>query len=436
MRITVVGAGYVGLVTAACLADLGHDVWCIDVDPGKIASLQTGTLPIFEPGLGEIVEQNTIAGRLHFSTSHAEAVPDSEVVFVAVGTPAGDDGSVDLTQVRSAIEQIAPHLAGGAIVVMKSTVPVGTTRETAVWLEELRPGLAVTVGANPEFLRQGSAVEDFLEPDRLVIGAAAPEADEALREVYAPLIEAGIPTIFTDLETAELIKYASNSLLAIKLSFINEIADLCEASGASVDAVALGIGLDHRIGPAYLRAGPGFGGSCLPKDIQGLLHTTSRYGTRSHIVAAAVEVNDGRSARMVDKIADALERPIAGSRIALLGVTFKAGTDDVRYSPALDVIAGLVEAGATVRLFDPQGMERAKTVLPPGVEYASDSYDALADADCLVIATEWDEFGALDLERVRDKLRHPLLVDLRNLYQPDQVAASGIRYLSIGRPAA
>lgn len=436
MRITVVGAGHVGLVVSACLADLGHEVTCLDVDEDKIARLRVGRLPMYEPGVQDLVVEAMAAGRLRFVSSYPEATADADLMFVAVGTPSNGNGEVELAQLGSVIESAAPHLKDGVAIVIKSTVPVGTTREVGRRIADLRPDIDVALAANPEFLRQGSAVADFLRPDRIVIGTASDAAEEVLLDLYRPLTDRGVPALFTDLETAELIKYASNAFLAIKLSFLNEVADLCEVSGASVDLVAEGMGLDHRIGPAYLTAGPGFGGSCLPKDVQGLLHTSGLYGTRSTIVAAALEVNESRRRQMVDKLRDALPKPLAESRIAVLGLTYKADTDDLRSSPAIDIVRELAGMGAEICAYDPRGMELARKALPATVEFASDAFDAMRGADCALIATEWDEFARLDLGAVREALVSPVIVDLRNLYTPGDVAAAGLRYVSVGRPTA
>ena len=430
MRITVCGAGYAGLVTAACFAEIGHDVTCVDIDRNRIAVLQSGSSPIFEPGLVELIARNS--SRLRFVSDYGEVPVGAAASFIVVGTPRFGDGRVDLAQVMEAAEQLAPRLSEGSAVVVKSTVPVGTTRLVADRVEAARPDITVHVGCNPEFLREGVAVDDFLAPDRVVIGTASREAEAILRDLYAPQIEQGITFFFTTIESAELIKYASNAFLATKLSFINEIADLCEASGANVDDVARGIGLDSRIGKAYLRAGPGFGGACLPKDTQALWHTSRDFGTGSRIVGAALDVNADRIHRMVDKVADALGGSVRGRRVAVLGITFKADTDDIRESPAVEIVRQLVAAGATVRLFDPHGLERAKAVLPPSVEFAADEYDAIGGADCLVIATEWNQFRGLDLGEVAERLGGDVVVDLRNLYEPDVVRASGLRYVSIG----
>jgi UDPglucose 6-dehydrogenase len=434
VRLSVAGAGYAGLVTAACLADFGHDVTCVDIDKARIEALQAGSAPFFEPGLDEIIRRTVEAGRLRFAVDHS-SLTDVELAFIVVGTPRHDDGNVDLSQVFAAAEQLAPTLADGGTVAVKSTVPVGTTAQVAVLLNELNPAQSRAVVANPEFLRQGDAVQDFLKPERVVVGSNSPDGEHAMRRVYRPLVDDAVPFVFTTVESAELIKYASNAFLSTKLSFINEIADLCEASGAVVEDVAEGIGLDSRIGPHFLRAGPGFGGACLPKDTQALLHTSRQFGTGSRIVGAALDVNSERIRRMVGKIEAALEGPLAGRRVAVLGITFKADTDDIRESPAVEIVRELIDGGAAVRLFDPQGMERAKSVVPPEVEFATDAYDAMAGADCLVIATEWREFAALDLAKVAQGLASPVVVDLRNLYDPADVEAAGLRYTSVGRPA-
>lgn len=433
MNIAVVGAGYVGLVTAGCLADLGHTVSCVDVDPHRISVLEAGTVPIFEPGLQGVVDRARAAGRLAFTMDLAAAIDGCEACFIAVGTPAGSDGSVDLTQVRAVVSEIAAHAAAPITLVVKSTVPVGTTALVREWLAEEPASVAIEVAANPEFLRQGSAVEDFMNPDRIVIGTDTPVAEEALRHVYQPLLNSGVPVVFTNTASAELVKYASNAFLAIKLSFINEMADLCEASGASIGDVARAIGLDPRIGPSYLHPGPGFGGSCLPKDIQGLLHSSERHGARSQIVAAALGVNVARRQKMVERIAKAAGG-LEGKRVALLGLTYKGGTDDLRESPAIDIALGMVRAGAKVRAYDPEGMGAAKGVLPPTVEFAGDAYDAMLGADVLVIATEWKEFALLDLDEVKARMATPVIMDLRNLYEPSDLAEAGIVYESIGRP--
>jgi len=434
MRIGVLGAGYVGLVTGACLAEFGHRVGCLDVDEAKVAALGRGEVPIYEPGLDELVGRGVESGRLSFETDYGLVVPEADVVFVAVGTPSDAEGRADLSQVMGAVEAAAPLLKPGVVVVMKSTVPVGTTAAVRARIAGLRPGLDVGVSMNPEFLRQGAAVEDFLRPDRVVIGTDTVAAEMVLRAVYQPLLTAGTPVVFTNVESAELIKYASNAFLAIKLSFINEVADLCEVVGGRIDEVARGVGLDPRINSYYLSPGPGFGGSCLPKDTQALLHTTVSFGTPSRVVSAAVEANRDRRRRIAERIAAEVGGDLEGRRIAVLGLTFKANTDDLRESPAVEVIRELVRLGAKVRAYDPHGMERARSRLPE-VDMAADPYDAADGADAVAILTEWAEFATLDLTRLRRLLNEPIVVDLRNLWDPNIMAAHGFRYVSVGRPS-
>ncbi|GMQ94865.1 MAG: UDP-glucose 6-dehydrogenase [Acidimicrobiia bacterium] len=435
MNITIIGTGYVGLVTGACLSDLGHAVKCLDVDEQKIRRLQEGKVPIFEPGLEELINRNAAASRLMFTTSYEDAIPNSDAVFIAVGTPSSNTGEADLSYVDSAVETMAPLLADGTSVIMKSTVPVGTTRNMRDTLAKLRPGSGISVGSNPEFLKQGTAVQDFMHPDRIVIGAEDDRAEKALREIYQPLLHLDTGAVFTDLATAELIKYASNAFLAVKLSFINEIADLCEQTDASITDIAIGMGMDARISDSFLNAGPGYGGSCFPKDTQALLHTSNVHGASSRIVASAVDVNRNRRAQMVDRVVGVLDGDVSGKRIGALGLTFKANTDDLRESPAIDIVRGLVGRGATVSVYDPQGMENARPMLP-GVEFATDAYDAIAHADAIVILTEWPEFGSLDLARIKDIAASPTIIDFRNLYEVQYVAAAGLSYHSVGRPSA
>jgi len=435
LRVTVIGAGYVGLVTAACTAEWGHDVVCIDIDHARVEALRIGQTPIFEPGLDELVVHGLDSGRLHFASDY-DAVAGSDVVFIAVGTPSEKDGQVDLSAVRAVAASLAPNLDEHTVVVVKSTVPVGTTQEIGEWLQAARPDLSIHVASNPEFLRQGAAVHDFMAPDRVVIGASDPTAEARLVDLYQSLQEAGTPVIATQIESAELAKYASNAFLAIKLSFVNEIADLSEASGANVADVTRIMGLDGRIGSSYLAAGPGFGGSCLPKDVQGLLHTSERFGAGSTIAAAALGVNDSRKHRMADKVEEAVGGPLASTTIAILGLTFKAGTDDLRHSPAIELTDSLVARGAAVRAHDPKGMPAAKSVLPPEVELCPDPMTALTGADAMVIATEWPEYAALDLTEVAALLARPVVVDLRNLLDPVAVTGAGLSYASIGRAPA
>ena len=435
LNIAVIGTGYVGLTAAAAFAHLGHDVTGVDIDDQRIAALNEGVVPIFEPGLAELIEEGTAAGLLRFSTDHTSATSDAAVVFVTVGSPTGASGRADLSYVDAALEQIAPALRPGTAVVIKSTVPVGTTARSRDALDRLRPGLDLDVVANPEFLRQGRAVHDFLHPDRLVVGADSERALATMRRIYEPLLasETAMDALFTDTATAELIKYGSNAFLAIKLSFINEMADLSEETGADIDDVAFGIGLDPRIGSAFLQAGPGFGGSCLPKDTEALLYTGRTHGVSSRVVAAAIDVNEERKRQMIVRIAAALDGPLADATIAVLGITFKAGTDDLRESPAVDIVRRLIGHGSTVNVTDPEGIDAARKILP-AAEYFDDPYDAIAGADAVVIATEWPEFAKLDLARIGELAAQPVVVDLRNLLDPTEAMAAGLRYSSIGRP--
>ncbi len=435
MQITVVGAGHAGLVTAAGLARFGHNVTVLDIDVARVEALRQGKVPFFEPDLDRLVAEGIASGLLQFldNDSAGAAYQGAEVVFFVVDTPRRGDGSVVLEQIDAAVGTAAPHLGDGVVVVLKSTVPVGTTREVSRRLAALRPGLKFMVASNPEFLSQGSAVADFLAPGRIIIGADDPAAADALRGAHQPLVDRGVPVLVTAIESAELIKYGSNALLATKLSFINELADLCEVSGAVIEEVAAGLGMDRRIGPAFLRPGPGFGGACLPKDTHALLHTSHAYGTDSRIVAAALRVNEERVHRMVDKILDVPPGTRVGRRVALLGITFKADTDDIRESPAVEIAVALVAAGAVVTVYDPQGMDAARLVLPESVQYADNPYRALEGAEVAVITTEWPEFRSIDLPRAKQAMAAPVLVDLRNLLSPGVAAAAGFEYHPIGR---
>ncbi|HLY53925.1 MAG TPA: UDP-glucose/GDP-mannose dehydrogenase family protein [Stellaceae bacterium] len=442
MRIAVIGTGYVGLVSGACFSEFGVEVVCVDKDADKIARLERGEMPIYEPGLDQLVANNVRAGRLSFSTSLKPAVEGADAVFIAVGTPSRrGDGHADLSYVFAAAEEIAHAIAGYTVIVTKSTVPVGTGRKVAEIVAKARPDLEIgrdfDVVSNPEFLREGSAIGDFMRPDRVVIGTM-PEAERArsaMKELYRPLFLLETPVVITGLETSELIKYAANSFLAAKITFINEIADLCEVVGADVQEVAKGIGLDGRIGKKFLHAGPGYGGSCFPKDCLALVKTARDSGTPVSIIETVVQVNDSRKRAMAERIEAALGGSVAGKRIAVLGLTFKPNTDDMRDAPSLDIVPALVEKGATVRAFDPEGMGEAKKLLT-GIEYAEDAYSALAGADALAILTEWNEFRALDWSHVARQMAGRVVVDLRNIYQPEQVAAAGFSYHSIGRAAA
>ncbi len=434
MRIAVVGTGYVGLVSGACFSEFGVDVTCIDQDAAKIARLRDGEMPIFEPGLQALVAKNAAAGRLVFTTELAPAVAGADAVFIAVGTPSRrGDGHADLSYVFAAAEEIGRALTDYAVVVTKSTVPVGTGRQVAAILQRTRPAGGFDVVSNPEFLREGSAIGDFMRPDRVVIGSDSERARAVMRLLYRPLYLLETPMLFTGIETAELIKYAANAFLAAKITFINEIADLCERVGADVQDVANGIGLDGRIGRKFLHAGPGFGGSCFPKDCRALVRTAHEAEAELAIVEAVLRVNEARKLAMADKIVAACGGSVAGKTVAVLGLTFKPNTDDMRDSPSLAIIPALVAAGAEIRAYDPEGMGEAKKLLP-GIAYCADAYAAMVGADALVILTEWNAFRALDLDRVTKLLARPLVIDLRNIYQPEEMAAAGLSYVSIGRP--
>jgi UDPglucose 6-dehydrogenase len=434
MRIAMIGTGYVGLVSGACFAEFGLDVVCVDKDQAKIDLLLEGRIPIYEPGLDELVMRHKTGGRLSFTTDLATAVDGVDAVFIAVGTPTRrGDGHADLTYVFAAAEEIADALTGPTVVVTKSTVPVGTGRKLQHIFAERRPDLAVEVASNPEFLREGSAIEDFMHPDRVVCGAEGEKARDVLSRAYRPLNLIETPILFTSLETAELIKYATNSFLATKITFINEMADLCERVGADVQQVAKGMGLDGRIGRKFLHAGPGFGGSCFPKDTLALIRTGELHDSPLRIVETVVGVNDGRKRRMVKKITEAMGGSVAGRTIAVLGVTFKPNTDDMRESPSLVILPALKAEGATIRAFDPEGMGEARRLLPE-VVWCEDAYHAVEGADALVILTEWNLFRGLDLDRARELMREPRIVDLRNIFDPAQVARAGFAYTGIGRP--
>jgi UDPglucose 6-dehydrogenase len=435
MNICVVGTGYVGLVTGACLADFGMQVVGVDKDRAKIDRLKRGEIPIYEPGLDTLVRKNMDEGRLTFSTDLGPAIEEAQAVFIAVGTPPREDGSADLTFIRQVAESIGQHLNGYKIIVTKSTVPIGTGQMIEQTVRE-RAGAKhrFAVVSNPEFLREGSAIDDFMHPDRVVIGTRDPKAAELMMDVYSPLAAADVPFIITDVESAELIKYASNGFLATKISFINEVARICEASGANVEVVAKGMGLDSRIGPKFLNAGPGFGGSCFPKDTRAMAQIARDANLRFRIIDAVIEVNEEVQASMLDKVETALEG-VAGKTVAVLGLSFKPNTDDVRESPALVIVRGLLEGGATVRAYDPEAMDAfAEMMKHPGLAFCKDAYDAAAGADALVVVTEWNQFRKLETDRMHQLLKAPLVVDLRNLYEPEKMAAAGFRYVSIGRP--
>ncbi|CAH1672244.1 UDP-glucose 6-dehydrogenase [Hyphomicrobiales bacterium] len=434
MKIVMVGSGYVGLVSGACFADFGHQVICVDKQESKIAALKRGEIPIFEPGLAELVRNNAAAGRLSFTTDLAAPVAAADAVFIAVGTPSRrGDGFADLSYVYAATREIAAALSHYTVIVTKSTVPVGTGDEVERILRELRPDADFAVVSNPEFLREGAAIEDFKRPDRIVIGAEDERAQAVMADVYRPLYLNSAPILNTSRRTAELTKYAANAFLATKITFINEMADLCEQVGANVQDVARGMGLDNRIGGKFLHAGPGYGGSCFPKDTLALIKTAQDYGTPARIVETVAAVNEQRKRAMGRKVIAACGGAVRDKTIAVLGLTFKPNTDDMRDAPSLSIVQALQDAGATIRAFDPEGMEQARAMLPAGVTYCTDTYDCVTGADAAVIVTEWNIFRALDLDRVRGLMREPLLVDLRNVYRGEQVRGKGFRYVDIGR---
>lgn len=433
MRITMIGSGYVGLVSGACFADFGHEVICVDKDEGKIAALKAGRMPIYEPGLDTLVASNVAAGRLTFTTDLASSVAGADAIFIAVGTPSRrGDGHADLSYVFAATEEIAAAVTGPTVVVTKSTVPVGTGDKVEAILREKRPEVDVQVVSNPEFLREGAAIGDFKRPDRIVIGTDDEGAQRVMRGVYRPLYLNESPILFVSRRTSELIKYAANAFLATKITFINEIADLCEAVGADVQDVSRGIGLDNRIGKKFLHAGPGYGGSCFPKDTLALLKTAEDFESPIHIVEAVVKVNDSRKRKMGRKVLAALGDVPKGKTVALLGLTFKPNTDDMRDAPSIAIAQALLDEGVTVRAYDPEGVEPARLMMPD-LTYCSDAYDAAEGADAVVIVTEWDAFRALDLTRLKTLMVAPVLVDLRNVYRREEVEAAGFAYTAVGR---
>jgi UDPglucose 6-dehydrogenase len=435
MRIAMIGTGYVGLVSGACFAELGHDVTCVDIDPAKIETLESGEIPIYEPNLQEMVARNVAAKRLSFTTEVSEGVPGADAVFIAVGTPPRpDDGHADLRFVHAAAEAVAAAMTGFTVVVDKSTVPVGTAREVSEIIGRTREAEEYAVVSNPEFLREGAAIADFLEPDRIVVGVPDVHAAEVMRAIYKPLTDRGVPLLVTDPASAELIKYAANGFLAVKIGFINEVADICERTGANVGEVAKGIGMDTRIGPKFLMPGPGYGGSCFPKDTLELVATARKNGVPSRIVEAVVASNNARKKGMAGRVAALLGEEITGKRIAVLGLTFKAGTDDMRESPSIDIVEALQADGARVAVHDPKGMEVAKTLLD-GVEWAGSAYDAMAGAAAAVIVTEWVDYATMDLERAKEALDRPIILDLRNLFDPADMVSRGFVYSSVGRSA-
>jgi len=434
MRVAMIGSGYVGLVSGACFADFGHTVTCVDKDASKIEALTQGRIPIYEPGLDVLVNGNRFAGRLTFTTGLAAAVAEADAVFIAVGTPTRrGDGHADLSYVYSAAEEIAAAITGYTVVVTKSTVPVGTADEVEAIIRRAAPDADFSVASNPEFLREGAAIDDFKRPDRVVVGAEDERARDVMRQLYRPLNLNETPILFTNRRTAELTKYAANAFLAMKITFINEMADICEKTGANVQDVARGIGLDRRIGSKFLHAGPGYGGSCFPKDTLALVRTAQQYQSPTRIIEAVVEVNSERKRHMVDKIERACNGSVKGKTVAILGLTFKPETDDMRDAPSLDIVPALIERGATVRAHDPQGMKEAKHLLPESVVYCDTPYEAAGNADAVVIITEWNEYRALDLDRLAKSLRGAVMVDLRNIYDISEVERAGFSYTGIGR---
>lgn len=432
MHIAVIGTGYVGLVSGACFAEFGVDVTCVDVDADKIEKLKNGVIPIYEPGLDQLVEKNVKAGRLHFTTDLGTAVSGAEVVFLAVGTPPKEDGSPDMSYYQQAALDVAKAMNGYKVLVTKSTVPVGTGK----WLRDfvtanLETATEFGVASNPEFLREGAAIEDFMRPDRVVIGSNEQRAIEVMKELYRPLYLIETPIVITSLEAAELIKYAANAFLATKITFINEIANLCDAIGCDVHDVARGMGMDNRIGRKFLHPGPGYGGSCFPKDTRALTTVADQFGVETRIVDAVILANDLQRQAMIPKI-EKLVGDLNGKQIGVLGLSFKPETDDMRESPAIEIVHGMIERGASVRAFDPVAMEESRHFIN-GIEYAADEYDAIKDADAMVIVTEWNQFRALDMDRVKSLLRSPKIADLRNVYEPEDMRELGFEYVGVGR---
>ncbi len=438
MNICVIGSGYVGLVTGACLADFGLNVTCVDNDKNKIDKLNKLEIPIFEPGLKELIEKNSNEGRLKFTIGLADSVVKSQVIFIAVGTPSNEDGSADLDNVKSVAGLIAEAIKGSSkddykVIVTKSTVPVGTGDELYKIIKGIVGDTLFDVVSNPEFLKEGTAIEDFMGPDRVVIGSSNEKSFSVMKEVYAPLLSEDVPFVFTDLRSSELIKYASNAFLATKVTFINEMANICEKLGADISVVSKGMGLDRRIGSKFLHPGPGFGGSCFPKDTRAVSRFASEVGVEAEIVDAVIDVNNKRIGLMVDRIKSALGGTVDGRIIGVLGLTFKPNTDDVRESPAVSVVNKLLESGAKIRAFDPEGMELAKGEISGDISYLENAYSAAEGSDCLVVLTEWNQFKVIDLEKVKELLKTPLIVDLRNVYRVEDMVRLGITYHSIGR---
>ncbi len=434
MRVTMIGAGYVGLVSGACFADFGHTVVCVDKDPSKIERLEKGVMPIYEPGLAELVASNVKEGRLSFSLDAREAIKQADAVFIAVGTPSRrGDGHADLSYVYAAAKEIAEHMDGFTVVVTKSTVPVGTGDEVEEIIRKTNPNAKFAVVSNPEFLREGAAISDFKRPDRVVVGTDNEDARERMRELYRPLFINETPILFTERRTSELIKYAANAFLAVKITFINEMADLCEKVGANVQDVSKGIGLDNRIGKKFLHAGPGYGGSCFPKDTLALTKTANDNGSPVRIVDTVVQVNEARKKAMADRVIKAAGGDVKGKTIGVLGLAFKPNTDDMRDAPSLDIIPALQAAGARVKAYDPESMHEAGKLFTD-VDFCDGPYHAIDGADAMVLITEWDQFRALDMDRAKKLLKTPTIVDLRNVYQPADMKRRGFNYTSVGRP--
>ena len=433
MKLAMIGTGYVGLVSGVCFSDFGHDVVCVDKNPDKITALKAGEVPIYEPGLDDLMHRNVAAGRLSFTLDLAEALKGADAVFIGVGTPTRrGDGHADLSYVYAAAKEIAENLDGYTVIVTKSTVPVGTNSEVARIIRETAPAAEFDVASNPEFLREGAAIEDFMRPDRVVVGVETDRAREVMAQIYRPLSLRNAPVLYTGLETAEMIKYAANAFLATKITFINEIATLCEKVGADVQAVADGMGRDGRIGPKFLNAGPGYGGSCFPKDTNALARIGQEHAAPQRIVEAVIDINEARKRQMTDKILGLIDFAANGKKIAVFGVTFKPNTDDMRDSPALTIVPALVGAGARVHVVDPQGRKEGETLLP-GVVWESDPYRAAEGAEAVTILTEWNEFRALDLPRLAGIMAAPRMADLRNIYSPEEARAAGVAYTSVGR---
>lgn len=434
VKIVIVGTGYVGLVSGACFSEFGFDVTCVDTDQAKITNIGKGIMPIYEPGLEDLVARNVAAGRLNFTTTPGPAVAAADAVFIAVGTPTRrGDGHADLSFVYAVAEEVAAHIDGYTVVVTKSTVPVGTGREVEAIIRRENPAADFDVASNPEFLREGAAIGDFMRPDRVVVGAETDRARDVMRALYRPLFLIETPILFTSLETSELIKYASNAFLAVKISYINQIADLCEAVNADVHDVAKGMGLDNRIGSKFLHPGPGYGGSCFPKDTLALVRTAETFGADIGIVNEVVSYNDARKKSMVARVTEALDGAVDGAKIAVLGLAFKPETDDMRDSPALEIVPGLIAAGAAVTVYDPKAMDEAAPLLPAATKFAADAVTCIEDADAVVIVTEWNEFRALTAQHYCKAMRGRVMVDLRNVYDPAEMRAADITYSSIGR---